>query len=126
MKLHPDFDSIRKDQQFHDWANDQPKWVKDALYTNSTDPYACARAIDLYKADMGISKSKKSKEPDAKDAARSVSKGRGGAPSGEGQRKWSESRVAKMSDQEYDKHEDEIFKAVREGRFDYDISGGAR
>ena len=55
MRLHPDFDEIRDSDDFHEWAESQPKWVQDALYENDNDARSAARAIDLYKADMGIS-----------------------------------------------------------------------
>jgi hypothetical protein len=54
MQMHPDFDEIRDSDAFHNWAEEQPKWVQDALYDNDNDARSAARAIDLYKADMGI------------------------------------------------------------------------
>ena len=71
MRLHPDFDEIRDSDEFHEWAESQPKWVQDALYENDNDARSAARAIDLYKADMGIGKKKPKSD---KDAAKSVSK----------------------------------------------------
>ena len=56
MQMHLDFDTIRDSDEFHEWAEDQPKWVQDALYENDNDARSAARAIDLYKADMGIGK----------------------------------------------------------------------
>ena len=50
MKLHPDFGEIRDSDDFHEWADEQPKWVQDALYDNDNDARSAARAIDLYKA----------------------------------------------------------------------------
>jgi len=47
MRLHPDFDEIRDSDDFHNWAEDQPKWVQDALYDNDNDARSAARAIDL-------------------------------------------------------------------------------
>ena len=35
--------------EFHDWVDEQPKWVQDALYENSDDPASVIRVIDLYK-----------------------------------------------------------------------------
>ncbi len=29
-KSHSDFDELREADEFHDWADEQPKWVKDA------------------------------------------------------------------------------------------------
>ena len=47
MRLHPDFGDIRDSDDFHDWADEQPKWVQDALYENDNDAGSAARAIDL-------------------------------------------------------------------------------
>ena len=69
MRLHPDFDDIRDSDEFHEWVESQPKWVQDALYENDNDARSAARAIDLYKADMGIGKKKPKSD---KDAAKSV------------------------------------------------------
>ena len=61
LKIHPDFEDIRESDDFHEWADEQPKWVQDALYENSEDAKSAARAIDLYKSDRGIGKKDKSK-----------------------------------------------------------------
>lgn len=122
MRLHPDFPDIRKKKGFHEWVEKQPKTIIDALYVNTTDPYSAARAIDLYKADMGVGKAAPDDEDDPKDAARSVGKTSRTAPDGSGKPKWSESKVAAMSDAEYDKNEDDILAAMKSGKFIYDIS----
>jgi hypothetical protein len=125
MRLHPDFDEIRDSDDFHDWAEDQPKWVQDALYDNDNDARSAARAIDLYKADMGIAKSKPSKD---KDAAKSVStkNSRSRPQDDESSTYLKESQVQKMSPQQYEKMSDEIMEAIRSGKFIYDVSGSAR
>ena len=125
IKLHPDFSEIRDSDDFHEWAEEQPKWVQDALYENDQDAKSAARAIDLYKVDRGISKKKSTT---SKDAARSVgtrnerSKPQSD-PSGNAIR---ESDVQKMSAVEYEKKSDEIMEAIRTGNFIYDLSGSAR
>jgi len=125
MRLHPDFDDIRDNDDFHSWAEDQPKWVQDALYDNDNDARSAARAIDLYKADMGIAKSKPTKD---KDAAKSVStKNSRSRPQNDEQSTYlKESQVQKMSPQQYEKMSDEIMEAIRSGKFIYDVSGSAR
>lgn len=125
MRLHPDFNDIRDSDEFHEWAEEQPKWVQDALYDNDNDARSAARAIDLYKADMGI---KKEKPKSDKDAAKSVSpKNTRNKPQEDEQSSYlRESQVQKMSPQEYEKHSDEIMEAIRSGKFIYDISGSAR
>ena len=125
MRLHPDFNDIRDSDEFHDWAEEQPKWVQDALYDNDNDARSAARAIDLYKADMGIAKSKPAKD---KDAAKSVStrNSRSRPQDDESSTYLKESQVQKMSPQQYEKMSDEIMEAIRSGKFIYDVSGSAR
>ena len=125
MKLHPDFDEIRDSDEFHQWAESQPKWVQDALYENDDDARSAARAIDLYKADMGIGKKKPKSD---KDAAKSVSakNSRSKPQENEEASYIKESDVQRMSAQEYESRSDEIMEAIRSGKFVYDMSGSAR
>ena len=125
LKVHPDFNEIRDSDEFHEWAEEQPKWVQAALYENDNDARAASRAIDLYKADMNI----KTKKPsDNKDAAKSVNtrNSRSQPDATSNNNKMSESKVNKMTSKEYEKHQDEIMEAIRGGNFIYDISGSAR
>ena len=125
MRLHPDFNDIRDSDEFHDWAEDQPKWVQDALYDNDNDARSAARAIDLYKADMGITTKKSAT---SKDAAKYVStkNTRSRPQENEASNYLRESQVQKMSPQQYEKMSDEIMEAIRSGKFIYDVSGSAR
>jgi hypothetical protein len=126
LRLHPDFDDIRDQDDFHEWAEEQPKWVQDALYNNDTDARSAARAIDLYKADKGIVKKEKKESP--RDAATSVGTRSGRTtPNSDGAEGMIyESQVAKMSVKEYEARAEEIQKAMRTGKFVYDVSGNAR
>ena len=125
MRLHPDFDTIRDSDEFHEWAEEQPKWVQEALYDNDNDAKSAARAIDLYKADKGITTKKTS---NGKDAAKSVEtrNTRSKPQEDEASTYLRESQVQKMSPQEYEKRSDEIMEAIRSGKFIYDMSGSAR
>ncbi len=125
LTLHPDFDTIRNDDDFHNWAEEQPKWIQNALYENENDARAAGRAIDLYKADRGI---KTKKVTSDRDAAKSVSntRSRSRVSSDESGMQLTESAVSKMSAQEYEKRSDEIMEAIRTGKFVYDLSGNAR
>jgi len=126
MTAHPDFGEIRDDDAFHNWVDEQPKWVQDALYENASDSRSAARAIDLYKADMGINKTKPASNN--KDAARSVnSRSNSSAPDSEDSKNvYKESQVNKMTAQQYEKASDAIMEAIRTGKFIYDMSGNAR
>ena len=125
LKFHPDFNEIKDTDEFHDWADTQPKWVQDALYENENDARSAARAIDLYKADMGITGKKKQT---SNEAAKSVNtKSVRNAPQADDTKAFiKESDVNKMSAQEYEKKADSIMEAIRAGKFIYDISGNAR
>ena len=125
MTAHPDFGSIRDDDQFHEWAEEQPKWIQDALYENDDDARSASRAIDLYKADKGI-KTKKTGTSN-RDAAKAVSKtNTRSEPSSEESGSIKESTVQKMNAHQYEKNADKIMEAIRSGKFIYDISGNAR
>jgi hypothetical protein len=123
IKLHPDFIEIREDDKFHDWADEQPKWVQDALYENVDDAKSVARVIDLYKIDAGI----KGKKSDSKSAASAIgTKSKTTPTSDESKNYWKESQIERMSDKEYAKNQESIIEAMRTGKFVYDLSGAAR
>ena len=124
LKIHPDFVDIREDDDFHNWAEEQPQWVQKALYENDNDAMSAARAIDLYKADRNIGKKKTS----SKDAALATNpkSTRTKPQANEESTYLRESQVQKMSSQEYEKRADEVMEAIRTGKFIYDVSGSAR
>jgi hypothetical protein len=126
MRIHPDFEEIRETDQFHNWVEEQPKWVQDALYDNDADAVSAARAIDLYKADMGITGKKKSSAN--KDAAKAIgTRSERSAPEGDESKSYiKESDIARMSAAQYEKIADDVAEAIRTGKFIYDLSGSAR
>ena len=124
-KAHSDFDDLRAADEFHNWAEQQPKWVKDALYENSDDPDSVIRVIDLYKMDNGLTVSDKKKN--TKNAAKTVArKSKTEVDLADANNMIKESDVAKMSNEEFAEKSDEINAALRSGKFIYDISGSAR
>jgi hypothetical protein len=124
-KSHEDFDDLRASEEFHGWVEEQPKWVQDALYENSDDPASVVRVIDLYKVDKGLTKT--AKKAKAKDAASTVTKRtKTQVDVEDANDAIRESEVAKMSDMEFEERSDEINKAIRSGKFVYDVSGKAR
>ena len=124
-KAHSDFDDLRAADEFHNWAAQQPKWVKDALYENSDDPDSVIRVIDLYKMDNGLTVSDRKKN--TKNAAKTVArKSKTEVDLADANNMIKESDVAKMSNEEFAEKSDEINAALRSGKFMYDISGSAR
>ena len=124
-KSHEDFDDLRASEEFHTWVEEQPKWVQDALYENSDDPASVVRVIDLYKVDKGLTKT--AKKAKAKQAASTVTKRtKTQVDVEDANDAIRESEVARMSNKEFEEHSDEINKAIRSGKFVYDVSGKAR
>lgn len=124
-QAHSDFDALRKSDEFHNWAEEQPKWVQDALYENEEDARAVIRVLDLYKVDKGMTPSAR-KEKTKEAASLVTSKNKANMDFENDGEKILESRVAKMSMDEYAKNEKKIMEAIRKGNFVYDLSGGAR
>jgi hypothetical protein len=126
LKLHPDFDTIRDEDDFHEWAEQQPKWIQDACTTTTMTlvlppvQLICTRLIWV------LSRKKRKTlvktQPDLLALAASVRRlmvtGTEGVIY--------ESQVAKMSIKEYEARAEEIQKAMRTGKFVYDMSGSAR
>lgn len=124
--VHSDFDSLRSSDEFHGWAEEQPKWVQDALYENADDPKSVIKVIDLYKYENNLDT--RGKATTAKNAATAVltKRTKTDVDATGGSNKIYESAVSKMSDREYEKRQDEIMEAIRNGNFVYDVSGAAR
>ena len=119
--IHPDYNDLRSDDAFHEWASEQPKVVQDALYENMDDVKSVARVIDLYKSDKGIT-AKKASSSD-KGAASSVKTKRTAAPEADDASTYlRESQVAKMPIKEYEQRQQEILDAQRKGKFIYDMT----
>lgn len=124
-KSHDDFDDLRASDEFHNWAEEQPKWVQNALYENADDPASVVRVIDLYKGDKGLTKT--AKKAKARDAASTVTRrSKASVDVEDANDVIRESDVAKMSDRDFETRADEINKAIRSGKFVYDMSGNAR
>ena len=124
-EAHSDFDKLRDSDEFHNWVEEQPKWVQNALYENTDDAASVIRVIDLYKVDNGLTRSDTKNK--RKAAASLVDRGsKTKVDPSEMSDKIKESEFAKMSDAEYAKHADKITEAHRSGKIIYDLSGNAR
>jgi len=124
-KAHSDFDELRDSDQFHNWVEEQPKWVQNALYENTDDAASVVRVLDLYKVDNGLTRS--DKKDKTKAAASLVDRGsKTKVDPSESSGKIRESDIAKMTDAEYAKNADKINEAHRSGKIIYDLSGNAR
>tara|TARA_Y100001937_G_scaffold74440_1_gene101282 strand:+ start:518 stop:1423 length:906 start_codon:yes stop_codon:yes gene_type:complete len=120
LRLHPDFDELKATDQFLGWLEEQPQTLSDGIYKNNTDARWAARVVDLYKADVGLTKTKKSKRQEsAADAVtKTVAKEVATNPDA-GKKVFTASQIAKMKPWEFEKAEAEIDSARAEGRIDY-------
>jgi hypothetical protein len=125
-RLHPDFDKIRDTDEFHTWAEDQPSWIQKALYENDDDARAAGRAIDLYKADMVIAKASKPKADNSAAQGITTRTTKSAPSNDDSDGVIYESEVAKLTSKQYEHYQEDISKAIRSGKFVYDLSGKAR
>jgi len=120
MNNHPDFNEIKADEKFLAWLDDQPETISDGIYKNNTDARWASRVLDLYKADMGISKKKQSKSNESAAAAIRSPKAKDIVSEAQGDTKiWKVSQIARMKPHEFEKLESELDAARSEGRIDY-------
>ena len=120
LKLHPDFNDIRANDDFHAWAEQQDPTIQGWLYENTSNSKLAARAIDLYKMDRGLSKLTKKEEKDVKkEAAKAISKTKKSTESDIPKKKvWTTSEISKLKAHEFEKFEKEIDLARLEGRIE--------
>ena len=119
LRLHPDFDELKATDQFLGWLEEQPQTLSDGIYKNNTDARWAARVVDLYKADVGLTKTKKSKrqESAADTVTKTVAKEVATNPDA-GKKVFTASQIAKMKPWEFEKFEKDIDQARSEGRID--------
>ena len=115
---HQDFEDIRGDDAFHEWAKEQPDDIQKWVYANNNDATLASRAIDLYKMEKGINQppqKRQSKQQENRSAADMVST-KTTAVDAKAPKVWTEREIANMSIDKFDKYEDEIKQALAEGR----------
>ena len=120
LKLHPDFNDIRANDDFHAWAEQQDPTIQGWLYENTSNSKLAARAIDLYKMDRGLSKLTKKEEKDVKkEAAKAISKTKKSTESDIPKKKvWTTSEISRLKPHQFEKFEKEIDLARLEGRIE--------
>ena len=117
---HPDFEDIRGDDAFHEWAKEQPDQIQNWIYNNPDDVTLASKAIDLYKLETGQPATKTRRSPQRQSANRQsaadiVSTKTTQIDSAQ-PKIWTEREIAAMSIDQFDKFEDEINQAMSEGR----------
>ena len=118
LDRHPDFEDIRNSDDFHSWAKEQPTSIQDWIYNNANDADLASRALDLFKKDFGIDVSKKTKSNSkkTKESAADMVSTKTTKVEPKQDKIWSETEIAAMSMDEFDRHEAEISEAMVQGR----------
>ena len=116
---HPDFEDIRGDEKFHEWAKEQPEAIQGWIYENPDNVALAVKAIDLYKMENGIkigSKQKAKKSQAPKSSAADMVSTRTTQIDAKEPKIWSQREIAKLSMAQFDKYESDIDQAIMEGR----------
>lgn len=120
-RYHPDFDQLKADQNFHNWVKEQPAQIQSWLYENDDDPLLASKAINLYKAEKGITKAPRDSKRDNLNASMTVTRTQPSTERDTGSKRiWKISEISKLNPRQFEKFEAEIDLARDEGRLDYD------
>lgn len=125
-QLHPDWEELRESEEFHAWAKEQLPQIQEWLYENPDNPDLCAKAIDLYKMEKGLTQNGKKRGRPANAADTVVKPKHPEVADVPPQKKiWKESEIQKLARSRpnwFEENEAEIDLAMREGRIERDLS----
>ena len=119
QERHPDFDKIRGDDSFHEWAQEQPDQIQDWIYNNPDNVTLAVKALDLYKLETGkgqVTQKRRSNRRQPQNSAADIVSTKTTNIDAKEAKIWTESEIAKMSLDQFDRVEDEIKLAMEEGR----------
>mgnify|MGYP003134564938 CR=1 FL=1 len=130
LSVHPDFSTLKGDESFLRWLEEQPNSISDGIFKNNTDVKWAARVIDLFKADIGAPRKsnntrKKATRPQSRSqannnqAAQAVTRttAKKSLDDFESDTKiWTIAEISRLKPREYERLEKEIDRAVKEGR----------
>ena len=114
---HPDFEDLRGDDDFHEWAKEQPEQIQDWIYNNPDNVTLASKAIDLYKLETGKSQTKSQpRQQRSQGSAADMVSTKTTSVDSKQPKIWTEREIAAMSLDQFDRYEDEIKQAMMEGR----------
>ncbi len=94
---HPDFEDLRGDEQFHEWAREQPEQIQDWIYNNPDNVTLASKAIDLYKLETGISQKQQPKQVRQRGTAADMVSTKTTSVDAKQPKIWTEREIAAMS-----------------------------
>jgi hypothetical protein len=113
---HPDFEDIRGNEKFHEWAKAQPDQIQDWIYNNPNNAGLASKAIDLYKLENNITAQPTKRKSVSQGSAADMVSTKTKSIDTKQPKIWTEREIAKMSVADFDKYQDEINQAISEGR----------
>jgi len=114
---HPDFEDLRGDEDFHEWAKEQPEQIQDWIYKNPDNVTLASKAIDLYKLETGKSQTQSQpRQQRPQGSAADMVSTKTTSVDSKQPKIWTEREIAAMSLDQFDRYEDEIKQAMMEGR----------
>jgi hypothetical protein len=118
QQRHPDFEDIRGDEKFHEWAKMQPEVIQDWIYKNPNNVTLAIKAIDLYKMEMGITNIQPTSlsTSNARETAADFVSTKTKSVDIKEPKIWTEREIKALSMRDFDKYEAEIDQAIMEGR----------
>lgn len=119
LALHNDFPEVKKSQEFKEWIKLQPPSIADGILKNSTDVKWASRVLDLYKADIGITKRGRPRKQGNAAAAEAVTRTTAvniATNANANKKVWTTSEIRRLKPSEFDKYEKELDQARIEGR----------
>lgn len=117
---HPDFEDIRGDEGFHEWAKSQPDEIQNWIYNNPNNVGLASRAIDFYKMEMGMNINQQPQAQSGRQKSRQTAADMVSTKTTTVDTKqpkiWTRREIAALSMNDYDRYEQEIDQAIMEGR----------
>lgn len=116
-KVHSDFEEVRASPEWADWLDGISSKRKMLIENEYEDASVLIEAVTDFK--KAVKWSKKGKDV---DPPRDVTTRRNAPTNSRENEEWSESKVASLTDAEYDKYADAIDESRRDGTFVYDLN----
>lgn len=132
--LVPGWEKFNDDAEFHTWLKDPKRKTFAEVVYNGTDPYEIAEVLETYMARTGkkpgtanlAPKEPVIPKPNINAALNVPTPNNVDLGNNTDKQYIRESEVAKLSAKDFEKYEEAIDAAQREGRFIYDLSGKAQ
>jgi hypothetical protein len=120
-QAHPDFETIQASDEFHAWAATQPTQVQDWIYNNPNNADLAIQALSLFKYHSGWGKENKgttsgNQGSDYAVTTRTATQVQGAVDRNHPAYQWKESEIGRMRPDEFNKWDQHITLAQREGR----------